>query len=139
MAAKIVDQGLQRIAVTASQVTAGGPPAYDAARYIRTMAVDDSASAFTAGTTTLGSPSNLFDLAFDGAPTRSGLIVTHIATVPTGNGNFTIRRVSLHDDTVANVTGSSSTLVAGIDGLALTKTSDFSLAITMRITYSDNS
>lgn len=134
MAAKITDQGLSRIADTASQ-TAG----YNAARYIRTMAVDDSSTAFTAGATTLGSPGNLFDVAFDAAPTRSTLTVSHVATIPTGSGNFTIRRVSLHDDTVANTTGSSTTLVAGIDGLGLTKTADFSLTITVRIVYSDAS
>jgi len=44
-------------------------------------------------------------------------------------------RVSLHNDTAANVTGSSTTLVAGIDGQSLTKTSDFTLAITVKITY----
>lgn len=132
MAAKIVDLGLQRIADTASQ-TAG----FNAARYIRRMAIDDRAVAFVAGDTTLGSPGNLFSQAFDSTPTRSGLIVTHVSTIPTGSGNFTIRRVSLHDDTT--VTGSSTTLVGGIDGLGLTKTSDFSIAITVRITYSDNS
>ena len=134
MAAKIVNQGLNRIADTASQ-TSG----YSAARYIRTMAIDDSSSAFAAGTTTLGSPSNLYDAAFDATPTRSGQVVSHVMTVPTGSGNFTIRRVSLHDDTAANVTGSSTTLVGGIDGLSLGKTSDFTVTLTVRITYSDNS
>ena len=103
------------------------------------MAVDDSGTAFAAGTTTLGSPTNLFDQAFDSAPTRSGQVVTHVTTIAAGNGNFTIQRVSLHDDTVANVTGTSTTVVAGIDGLSLTKTSDFSLSITLKLTYADNS
>ena len=132
MAAIVVDQGLNRIADTASQ-TSG----YSASRYIRTMAIDDSATAFTAVTTTLGSPSNLYDQAFDSAPTRSGQVVTHVTTIAAGNGNFTIRRTSLHDDTTANVTGSSTTLVAGIDGLSLTKTSDFTLSLTLRLTYAN--
>lgn len=134
MAKKITDQGLQRLADTVSQ-TAG----YNAARYIRTLAIDDSASAFTAGATTLGSPANMFDVAFDATPTRAGLVVSHVATIPTGSGNFTIKRISLHDDTVANVTGSSTTLVAGVDGHSIVKTSDFSLTLTVNITYADAS
>ncbi len=132
MAAKITDQGLQRIADTASQ-TAG----YSASRFIRRMAVDDSSTAFVAGATTLGSPANLYSQAFDTAPNRAGLVVTHTATIGTANGNFTIRRVSLHDDTT--VSGTSATLVGGIDGLGLTKTVDYSLQLNVRVTYSDNS
>lgn len=132
MAAIVVNQGLNRIADTASQ-TSG----YSASRYIRTMAVDNSGTAFTAGTTTLGSPTSQFDKAFDSTPTRSGQVVTHVTTLAAGEANFTITRTSLHDDTTTNVTGSSTTLVAGIDGLSLTKTSDFSLAITLRLTYAN--
>ena len=134
MAAKIVNAGLNRIADTASQ-TSG----YSASRYIRVMAIDDSATAFTAGATTLGSPSNVYDAAFDGTPTRSSQTVSHVMTVPTGSGNFTIRRISLHDDTAANVTGSSTTLVGGIDAQSLTKTSDFTITFTVRILYADAS
>lgn len=134
MAATIVNRGLLRIGQQASESTN-----YNAARNIQTLAVDDSSTAATPTTTTLGSPSNLYDLAFDSTPTESGQEITHVATIPTGSGNFTIRRVSLHDDTAANVTGSSTTLVAMIDGQTLTKTSDFSMQITMRIAYTDQS
>lgn len=130
MASIITNQGLQRIGIQASQATG-----YSASRQIQTMAVDDSASSFASGTTTLGSPSNEFDAAFDSTPSRSNQTITHVMTIPTGSGNFTIKRVSLHDDTATNVTGSSSTLVGGVDGQSLTKTSDFSVAITMNITY----
>ena len=76
-----------------------------------------------------------FDAAFDSTPTESGQTITHIMTIPTGSGNFTIRRISLHDDTAANVTASSTTLVGGVDGQTLAKTVDFTLAITMKLTY----
>lgn len=130
MSSIVVNQGLQRIGIQASQATA-----YSAVRNIQTMAVDDSASAFASGTTTLGSPTNEFDAVFDATPTRSSQTISHVMTIPSGSGNFTIKRVSLHDDTATNVTGASTTLVAGIDGQSITKTSDFSLAITVNLTY----
>ena len=138
MAAKIVNRGLLRIGQQASQSTN-----YNVARYIRTMSVDDSSNAFAAGDTALnsgGAVSNEYDQALDATPTETGTAtIVHISTIPTGSGNFTIRRIALHDDTAANVTTSSTTLVGGIDGQSLTKTSNFTLAITLRITYTDNS
>ena len=137
MAAKIVNQGLQRIGINASQATA-----YSASRYIRTMSIDDSSNAFAAGDTALnsgGAVSNAFDQALDSTPTRSSQTITHLCTIGTGDGNFTIRRIALHDDTAANVTTSSTTLVGGIDGQALTKTSNFTITFTVNIQYTDNS
>ena len=137
MAAKIVNRGLLRIGQQASQSTN-----YNVARYIRTMSIDDGTAAFAAGHTALnsgGAITNEYDQAFDATPTEASQTITHICTIPTGQGNFTIRRVALHDDTAANVTTSSATLVAGIDGQSLTKTSDFSLAINLTITYADAS
>lgn len=134
MASIVVNQGLQRIGINASQATG-----YAAGRYIRSMAVDDSATAFTATTTTLGSPTNEADVDLDSTPSIAAQTVTHVATFGTGVANFNIKRISLHDDTAANVTGSSSTLVAGIDGQSLTKTSDFSMTITVTVAYADAS
>lgn len=138
MAAIVVNRGLLRIGAQASQST----PTYGAARHIQTLAIDDSSNAFAAGDTALnsgGAVSNEFDVVFDTTPTESGQTITHTATIVTGSGNFTIRRVSLHDDTAANVTTSSTTLVGGIDGQSLTKTADFSMTFTINITYADNS
>lgn len=135
MANRVVNAGLQRIGDTASQ-TSG----YSASRYIRTMSIDDSSNAFVAGDTALnsgGAVSNEYDVAFDSTPTRSGQVVSHVATIPVGSGNFTIRRIALHDDTAANVTTSSTTLVAGVDGQSLTKTSDFTMTFTLTLTYSN--
>lgn len=135
MAARTVDQGLQRIADTASQ-TAG----FASARFIRTLSLDDGTVAFAAGHTNLesgGAVTNEYDRAFDGTPTRSGLIVSHVTTIPAADALFTIKRVALHDDTVANVTKTSTTLVAGIDGQSILKTADFTLAITVTLTYSN--
>ena len=134
MAAVIANRGLLRIGQQASESTN-----YNAARNIQVMSVDDSSTAFSAATTSLGSPSNVFDLAFDSTPTESGQTISHVATVPTGSGNFTIRRIAMHDDTATNVTGSSTTFVCGVDGQALTKTSDFSMQITLKLTYTDQS
>lgn len=130
MASLVVNNGLQRIGVQASQATSGAGPTYSAVRQIQVMAFDDNASAFAAAHTNLlsaGSIANEYDGAFDAAPTRTGQTITHTHTVPTGSGNFIIRRISLHDDTATNVTTSSTTLVSGVDGQSLTKTADFSL------------
>ena len=135
MANLIVSQGLQRIADTISR-TSG----YSVSRYIQTLSIDDSAVAFTAGDTALnsgGAVTNEFDVAFDSTPTRSGQTVTHLATIPTGSGNFTIKRIALHDDTAANVTSSSTTLVGGVDGQTLVKTSSFSITFTLTILYTN--
>lgn len=137
MSAKIVNRGLLRIGQQASQSTN-----YNVARHIQTLSIDDGTVAFAAGHTALnsgGAVTNEYDQALDSTPTESGQTITHLSTIPTGQGNFTIKRIALHDDTAANVTTSSSTLVGGIDGQSLTKTSDFSLAITVKITYADAS
>lgn len=135
MASRVVDNGLQRIAVQASQVTAG-TPAYSATRHIQVMSWDDGTVAFAAGHTALnsgGAVTNEYDKVFDSVPTRSSQTVTHLSTIPLGSGLFTIKRIALHDDTEANVTTSSTTLVAGIDGQSLTKTADFTLAVTLSL------
>jgi len=140
MAAIIVNNGLQRIGRNASAVGGGGAvgSSQTVTRYIMTLSVDDSAVAFAAGDTALntgGAVSNEFDMLLDSFPTISGQIVTHVATITTDNGNFTIKRIALHDDTATNVTTSSTTLCAGIDGQSLTKTSDFTITFTLKILY----
>ena len=135
MASRTVSNGLNRIADSASH-TAG----YGATRFVQTLSIDDSAVAFAAADTALntgGVVTNEFDQVLDATPTRTGQVVTHVCTIPTGSGDFTIKRIALHDDTAANVTTSSTTLVAGIDGQALTKTVDFTMAITVTLTYSN--
>lgn len=141
MASIVVNNGLQRIGVQASQATAGSGPTYDAARYIRTISVDDSSVAIAATDDALddgGAVTNQTDVASDAA-TRSGQTITHSGTFGTGVANFTIRRITLHDDTTTNVTTSSTTLVGGVDGQSFTKTSDFTFTPTIKITYSDAS
>lgn len=141
MAAIITNPGLQRIAAQASESTGGGK-SYDAARNIQVMSVDDSAVAIAATDDAAndgGAITNFFDKVFDSTPTLSSQTVTHVTTFATGEANFTIRRILLHDDAAGNVTASSTTLVGGVDGQAFTKTSDFSVAITLTITYTDNS
>ena len=102
------------------------------------MSVDDGSVAFAAGHTALnsgGAITNEYDQVLDATPTRSAQTITHVMTIPVGSGNFTIRRIALHDDTAANVTTSSSTLCVGIDGQALQKTSDFTLQFTVNLIY----
>ena len=139
MASITVNNGLQRIGVQASQATSGSGPTYSATRHIQTGSVDDSAVAFAATDTNLaagGAVTTMFDQAL-ATPTRSGQVVTHTWTIAAGSGNFTIKRIALHDDTTTNTTTSSTTLIAGIDGQSLTKTSDFTLAITVTLTFSN--
>lgn len=136
MATLMTTNGLQRVGVQASQATSGGGPTYSATRHIQTMSVDDTVAAFVAGDTALGSPTNSFDKAFDAAPTRTTQTISHAMTLATAEGNFTLRRLALHDDTAANVTGASATVCAGIDGLTLTKNATFTLKSTFQVTYS---
>ncbi len=136
MAKKIVNRGLLRFGQQSSQSTN-----YNVARFIRTMSVDDGTVAFASTHTALnsgGAISNAYDQALDSTPTESGTAtITHVCTFGTGVANFTIKRLTLHDDTAANVTTSSTTLVCGIDGQTLTKTADFSLAVTITLTFTD--
>lgn len=137
MAAKIVNQGLIRCGKQTFESTN-----YNAARNVQTLSIDDSSNAFAAGDTALnsgGAVSNEFDQVFDATPTESSQTVTTVTTIGTGDGNFTIRRIALHDDTAANVTTSSTTLFGGIDGQSLTKTSDFTMEITVTCAFADNS
>lgn len=129
MAARTVNRGLLRVLQQAFESTN-----YNAARNLQVLSVDDSSTAFGQTDTALntgGAVTNMYDQAFDSTPTESGQSITCVTTIGTGNGNFTIRRVATHDDTTTNVTTSSTTLCQAIDGLSLTKTSDFSLAITL--------
>lgn len=138
MASIIVNQGLQRIGINASAVGTTPGSSLSTGRWFQCMSVDDNSSAFAAAHTNLlsaGSITNEFDALLDATPSRTNQTVSHVMTIPTGSGNFLIRRVALHDDTATNVTTTSTTLAAGIDGQSLTKTSDFTLAITVSITY----
>ena len=106
------------------------------------MSVDDSAVALAATDTAAnsgGAVTNFFDKVFDSTPTRTNQEISVTTTYATGEANFTIRRILQHDNTAANVTASSASLVGGIDGQSLTKTSDFTLAITQRVNFTDNS
>ena len=78
------------------------------------------------------------DAAFDSTPTRTGQVVSHVATFGVGVV-LTIKRIALHNDTAANVTTSSTTLIAGASGQSLVKDATYSLTITMKITYADAS
>lgn len=130
MASLIVNLGLLRIGQQTFRSTN-----YNVNRHGQTMSFDDSATAFIAGATGLGSPTNEFDAAFDTTPTESGQTIIMTTTVPTGSGNFPIRRIAEHSDTAANVTGSSTTLIGGVDNQLLQKTVDFALAATKNYTF----
>lgn len=137
MASRVVLQGLQRIGITASQATG-----FAAARFIQCMTTDDATGAFAAGNTKLNDGAGFTQShaeSFDGSPTRSAEVISHVSTLETVDSNFTIRRIALHDDTAANVgtAGTSATLVAGVDGQTIAKTTDFTLAITLKLSYTN--
>lgn len=132
MASIIVNRGLQTIVGRASG-TADGFAAW------QSISVDDSATALTAGTTTLGSPVNVETNDFDATPTRSAQTVTHLVTFTTAEANFEIKRIVIHNAAAASVTGASTTVVAGVDGQSITKTSGFALELELRHTATDNS
>lgn len=125
MAALVTNFGKQRIGIYFFHATG-----YNVNRYAQTMAWDNGASGFAAGHDQLNdaaTPSSEYDQAFDATPTIAAQTVTAQSTIPTGQGNFTITRISIHDDAAANVSVSSTTLVSGVDGQSLGKTSDFTL------------
>lgn len=129
MSSRIVDRGCSRLITQAFQASTG-TVTYSVSRYVQTMSVDDGTVAFAAGDSALnsgGAISNEYDAAFDAAPVSGNKTVSWSMTVPTGSGNFTIRRVANHDDTPANVSTSSASLVMGIDGQSYAKTADFAL------------
>lgn len=134
MASLVVNQGLQRIGINASQAVG-----FAAGRFIQVMAVDDATEAFLAADTKMNDGTGFtaeFDAVFDAPPTRTNQTITHVMTIPAGSFNAVpIRRVSLHDDTAATVGAASTSLVAGIDGQSLQKTADFDVKITVNILY----
>lgn len=136
MASRIVTRGLLRIGQQTSQSTN-----YSVSRFIRTLSVDDSAVAFAAGDTALntgGAVTNMFDKALDSTPTEAApAVISHVCTLLTTDYNQNIKRIALHDDTAATVTTSTATLIGGVDAQSLLKTTDFSLVITMKITYTN--
>lgn len=141
----VVNQGLQRIGINAASV-GGGAPVGDpqtTTRYLMTMSVDDNANDFAAADTTLqtsrGAVTNEHDQLLDGLATMVAQTISFTSTLGTGDANFIIRGIAWHDDTPANVSATTSTLLAGIAGQSITKTSNFSLEITGEITFTDNS
>lgn len=141
----VVNQGLQRTVINLACVGggAGVGSSQTVTRYLMTMSVDDNASNFAAAdlalNTSRGAITNEFDQLLDGLATRSAQTISFTCTLATGSANFVIKGIAWHDDTATNVTASSSTLIAGIAGQSITKTSSFSLAITGQITATDNS
>lgn len=128
MASIIVNRGLQVIGGRASNTA-------DAFTEILSMAVDDRAVSITATDTALGSPTNVFAKAFDATPTRSSQTITHITTFAISEGNFDWKRITLHNAAAGSVNGTSTTLVAAVDNQSLTKNSDFSIQVTLKIQY----
>lgn len=138
MASTVVVRGLNRISMnteTGLQSTT---------RVIASMSIDDSTVVFAQSHTALntggGGAFNSTDQAFDATPTTStdstSATVTHVTTYGTNIfTGFTIRRIALHDDVATNASSSSTTLVAGVDSQSLLKTSEFSIAITLRLKY----
>lgn len=123
MASLIIDDGLELFLDAGFQTTT-----YSSGRYGQSMTFDDSVTAFVAGDTNLGSPSNVQAVAFDATPVRTAQTAVMAGTLTTGQLNgVTIRRIAEHDTAFGSVNGSSNTLIGGVDGQGLAKTSDFSL------------
>lgn len=118
----------------------------DAFAAVQSLAIDTCASGtttFAAGDTAINTTrtnaASVYAQNFDATPTRSSQTISMTTTIPTGSGNITINGITLHNATSGSVTVSSATLFAGIAGQSIVKTSSFSLAITLSVTYTDNS
>lgn len=97
---------------------------------IDAMGVSDLGG-LAAGTTSIAAASNKDVNAFDSTPTRNAQTVSCVATWGTSEANFTITDITLHNDGAGANTG----VYGGVDSQSITKTSDFTLTITMQITY----
>lgn len=141
----VVNQGLQRCGRNLAIVGggAGVGSSQTVTRYLMTMSVDDNATNFAAADTALntsrGTVTNEYDQLLDALATISSQTISFTTTIGTANGNFVHKGLAWHDDTATNVTSSSATLIAGIAGQSITKSSSFSIAYTGQITFSDNS
>jgi len=129
MASGIFNRGLQQVASKAAGI--GAVPA------IQTMSVDDRSTAFVFTTdTTLGNPTNVFKAAFDATPVLTGQTVRYVMTVPAASFNAApIRRIVVHNDTAANVSPTSATVIAGTDGQSFQKSASFGVTISVDILY----
>lgn len=132
MPAIVVNQGLQFML----GILSGTVEAHTA---LQSLSVDDGTGAFAAGTTNLGSPTNLAVSNFDATPTLSGEVSTHTATFAAGEANFEIKRIALHNVVEGSVNGTSDTLFGGVYGHSLTKTPDFSMELVMTVAATNNS
>jgi hypothetical protein len=134
VASLIVNTGLQAIGELASLTT----PTFG---QIRSMAVDNataSTSAFAATMSKLNDAAAATTFAatsFSPTPSRASQTISHVAVFATSQANFTIGRLSLHNVANGSVSISSTTLVSGVDQQSITKTTDFTLTPTLRITY----
>jgi hypothetical protein len=140
MPALVVNQGLQRSGRNTSNVGTAPGTGLSGQRWLQTLSVDDSAVTILAAHTAAnsgGAVTNFFDRAIDAANSIASQTVTHLSTLASGEGNFIIRRVILHDDIPSTVSSSSATVHSGIDGHSLTKTSDFALGFTITHLYSN--
>lgn len=142
MAAVMFTVGKQRVAINASVVGGGAAVglAQTVSRYVMTMSVDDGTVNFAAADTaanTGGAITNFYDQLLDALATRAGQVVTHIMTITgvTYDG-LTVKRILLHDDTVANVSASSNTIICGFDQLSNLKTAGINFQTTVTLTYS---
>jgi len=130
IAAIIVNRGLQVIGGRAFNTA-------DSFLAIQTLSVDDKATAFVAGDTTLGTPTNELDVAFDSTPTRAGQVITTLGTIPSTSGfdGNTVKRIAWHNDTTSNVSGTSTTLCGGVDGQTYAKVAGVALRFTLTATF----
>lgn len=113
---------------------------------IQSLSIDDQASGFLDTDEDLDrggglTVANSFVVNFNATPTlnTSTNQVTSEATIPAVNGNFTIRRIAHHNAAAGSVSTSSNTLVSGVDGQSITKTSDFAVLFRKVTTLTDAS
>jgi hypothetical protein len=136
MATVNMQQGLKNAGDRVSGVS-GNPVAVGA------MGFDDRATGFAATDTAHnsgGAPTNFIGKALDSTPTggaaASPYVVSHAATLATGDFNGSVvKRIGLHFKATAP-TVSDTTLGFGIDGLSITKASTFALVTTFKLSYS---
>lgn len=134
MAATNMLQGLKMVGDRASGVAGAGAA-------IAGMSFDDNTSFTNTDTSvasTGGTPVNFQGNALDSTPTGGAAatpyVTSHVCTLTLAQFNtHTVKRIGLHNSSAP--TNASTTLMFGVDGFSLAKTSSFSLTTTFKLSY----
>lgn len=140
MASTVATQGKTRTVINALGVGTASGATFSTARWLQTIAVDDSTVAIAAGDTAANSGgviTNFVAKPIDAANTNSNNVGTLVMTISdTSFDTKTVKRITVHDQVNTSVTATSTTLFGGIDGQSILKVAGVNLKFTTTVTIS---